>query len=194
MKHKKYYGFTIVELLIVIVVIGVLAAISVAAYSGIQQRAKNTAIISAANQSLKLINAYIAETGKYPPTTGAGDRLCVTVSSGCMDGGGLVTNLDAVFNTAFATLGNLPQSAPTEGASAYGIAYSYRGTRTYNGDVQPAILQYFLIGHNRQCGAPNVSVANWSVGAPSSTGYSRNLTASGVNKTECIISIPGPSA
>ena len=193
MKHKKYYGLTIVELLIVIVVIGVLAAISVAAYSGIQQRAKNMAIISAANQSLKLINAYIAETGEYPPATGA-SRLCITVSSGCMDGDGLVANPHAAFNTAFAALGNLPQSTPTEGASAYGIAYSYRGTRTYNGDVQPVILQYFLIGHNRQCGVPNVSVANWSVGTPSSTGYSRNLTASGVNKTECIINIPGPSA
>ncbi len=193
MKHKKY-GFTIVELLIVIVVIGVLAAITVVAYNDIQQRAKNTAIVSAANQSLKLINAYIAETGKYPPATSTGVRLCITASSGCMDGGGLVSSSYAAFNTALATLGSLPQSTPTEGASAYGIAYDYQGTRTYNGDVQPVVLQYFLVGHNRQCGAPNVSIASWTILTRSSTGYSRNLTASGVNKTECIISIPGPSA
>lgn len=37
-------GFTIVELLIVIVVIAILAAISIAAYSGIQQRANDSAV------------------------------------------------------------------------------------------------------------------------------------------------------
>lgn len=39
-------GFTIVELLIVIVVIGILAAISITAYSGIQQRAQTAKINS----------------------------------------------------------------------------------------------------------------------------------------------------
>lgn len=37
--HKPY-GFTIVELLIVIVVVGLLAGISVVAYNGIQGRAR----------------------------------------------------------------------------------------------------------------------------------------------------------
>lgn len=39
----KLQGFTIVELLIVIVVIGILAAITVVAFNGIQSRAHNTA-------------------------------------------------------------------------------------------------------------------------------------------------------
>jgi prepilin-type N-terminal cleavage/methylation domain-containing protein len=42
--NKK--GFTIVELLVVIVVIAILATISVTAYNGIQNRANNTAIQS----------------------------------------------------------------------------------------------------------------------------------------------------
>ena len=37
-------GFTIVELLIVIVVIGILAAITIVAFSGIQNRANNTTL------------------------------------------------------------------------------------------------------------------------------------------------------
>lgn len=43
---KIIRGFTIVELLIVIVVIAILAAISVVAYNGIQHRAKVSAVAS----------------------------------------------------------------------------------------------------------------------------------------------------
>lgn len=39
---KTKSGFTIVELLIVIVVIGILAAITIVAYNGVQQRARDT--------------------------------------------------------------------------------------------------------------------------------------------------------
>lgn len=42
--QKTRSGFTIVELLIVIVVIGILAAITIVAYNGVQNRAKATAI------------------------------------------------------------------------------------------------------------------------------------------------------
>lgn len=64
-------GFTIVELLVVIVVIGILAAISVVAYNGVQNRAAQTAIVSEANQWRKLFEAYKALNGNYPaPATG----------------------------------------------------------------------------------------------------------------------------
>lgn len=50
-------GFTIVELLIVIVVIGILAAITVVAFNGVQERARTTARESDAATLLKAISA-----------------------------------------------------------------------------------------------------------------------------------------
>jgi len=59
-------GFTIVELLIVIVVIAILATISVVAYNGIQQRAANTKTTDALNAWVKAIRLYRAANGQYP--------------------------------------------------------------------------------------------------------------------------------
>ena len=59
-------GFTIVELLIVIVVIGILAAIVVVAYNGIQTQAKNTAKINELKSLHKLFETYKALKGEYP--------------------------------------------------------------------------------------------------------------------------------
>lgn len=57
--NKKFdnRGFTIVELLIVIVVIAILAAITIVAYNGIQNRAKTSSAQSAANVVLKKAEA-----------------------------------------------------------------------------------------------------------------------------------------
>ena len=66
---KRAYGFTIVELLIVIVVIAVLAAISIVAYTGIQNRANDTSVRSDLNNIAKKIEIYRASTDSYPTNT-----------------------------------------------------------------------------------------------------------------------------
>ena len=65
MMHRRE-GFTIVELLIVIVVIAILAAITTVAYNGIQQRARASAAQSLANQASKKVVAYSITNGSYP--------------------------------------------------------------------------------------------------------------------------------
>lgn len=65
-------GFTIVELLIVIVVIAILAAITIVAYNGIQQRSHTTSQKSTAENLAKKIEAYNAVQNAYPTyNTGA---------------------------------------------------------------------------------------------------------------------------
>src|SRR5690606_12171852 len=60
------HGFTIVELLIVIVVIGILAAIAIVSYRGIQARASETALKSELGQIAKLIEIDRTMLGYYP--------------------------------------------------------------------------------------------------------------------------------
>lgn len=67
-KHKQP-GFTIVELLVVIVVIGILAAITIVAYNGFQVRARDTQRASDAASILKALDAYKAIHGTYPAAT-----------------------------------------------------------------------------------------------------------------------------
>lgn len=67
-KWAEQKAFTIVELLIVIVVIAILAAITVVAYTGIQARASDASIQTALRNAVSKIEAYKAVNGQYPAT------------------------------------------------------------------------------------------------------------------------------
>lgn len=72
--HLVAAGFTIVELLIVIVVIAILAAISVVAYSGVQSRARDNkrasdiATIERAIRAYEVVNEGLPTTMSYTDT------------------------------------------------------------------------------------------------------------------------------
>lgn len=65
-KHKHQPGFTIVELLVVIVVIGILAAITVVSYNGIQNRGYDTSVQNDLKNIAKQLELYNAEKYVFP--------------------------------------------------------------------------------------------------------------------------------
>lgn len=70
--RKSTSGFTIVELLIVIVVIAVLAAIVLVAYNGLQVRTHTSAVKSDLSSVSKKFTLYYTDYGYYPSGANAG--------------------------------------------------------------------------------------------------------------------------
>lgn len=70
-KTRKQTGFTIVELLIVIAVIAILAAITVVAYSGIQARARDSQRQADVRMITKALELYYIDNGRYPAGSGS---------------------------------------------------------------------------------------------------------------------------
>jgi type II secretion system protein G len=63
---RNQKGFTLMELMIVIVIIGVLAAVGVPAYKGYTDRAKKAACDAQIKTVKTAVGMYYADEGEYP--------------------------------------------------------------------------------------------------------------------------------
>jgi prepilin-type N-terminal cleavage/methylation domain-containing protein len=89
-------GFTIVELLIVIVVIAVLAAITIVAYNGVQNRTNDTAVMSDLRNLATRAGEFNAINGRYPQNYNDMISIPVKVTKSAYD-----LNSTTGFNIAF---------------------------------------------------------------------------------------------
>lgn len=81
--HKRFFaGFTIVELLVVITVIGIISGITVVAYNGVQDRGHDSAVQDNLSQIKIGYNAYYTDNNKYPPADATLGGANVKVSRG----------------------------------------------------------------------------------------------------------------
>ena len=76
---KVQQGFTLIELMIVVAIIGILAAIAIPAYQDFTIRSKVTELINAAGVCKTSVAEYYQAKGVFP--TGTADSGCSTVGT-----------------------------------------------------------------------------------------------------------------
>jgi len=184
--RNKQRGFTIVELLIVIVVIAILAAIVIVAYKGVQERAESSSVVETARAYVTGLQSWAGATGAYPVPGGTDIGTCLgspSLFSGnvCPNAPawGLNTNYDPGFNQTLITyMGKqyLPLGYWSGGPQG---VFWYHSNYYGNGH---AVL-YYAVGPNTNCGLPNVQQPNGT--PPAGNAY----TFRDSNSTTCIIQL-----
>ena len=100
MKRSLQQGFTLIELMIVVAIIGILAAVALPAYQDYTKRAKASEIVLAASSARTCVTEIVQSTGfvdldtcqsgfaktKYANTLQVGDSTGVVTVKGSVDG------------------------------------------------------------------------------------------------------------
>ncbi len=115
---KRQHGFTIVELMCVIVVIAILAAVTIVAYNGVQSRARDAEVKSGVGRAKEKLDVYLINNKFYPAT---GDLAAAGVTNGnvayqyTQTGGGSGFCLTGTKAGIAATVTEAESASPTTG-------------------------------------------------------------------------------
>lgn len=127
---NKAKGFTIVELLVVIVVIGILAAISIVSYTGVTKRANTAAVKGNLDAIVNAAESYYSGLAYYPTES--------TIVSGKDSNGAVTADVFSKLSTSTTFISN----------SASGEAYTTYPANAANATVSATTQTYGLSDTN----------------------------------------------
>ncbi len=196
---RKQKGFTIVELLIVIVVIAILAAIVIIAYQGVQRQASNSSKYSAAETYVKALQSYVVTNGQYPPISAGSACLGRGYTSNTCGSGTYPSHDDSGFDSALQSfIGAIPlgdnQVITEQNGSTYvGIALTDWSGFMLNGVSNPYYIEYVLYGANQDCKVSGLVQirSGWGDFVPATN--QKNTFYDSVSTT-CVVALPNPGS
>jgi type IV pilus assembly protein PilA len=125
MKAQMQKGFTLIELMIVVAIIGILAAVALPAYQDYTVRAKMSEVIGLAAAAKTSISEYYVTMGEMP--TGA-------ATAGVNTSAAQSTYVSTIaFNNVNTTVANVVYTVTNLGANVDGNNLSFVGTGSVNG-------------------------------------------------------------
>lgn len=180
---QRQSGFTIVELLIVIIVIAVLAGVTVTAFKGVSDRAYVSKAGTAVGTFQKLLEMYKSQYGTYPHPGGSSLSVCVgqtnnyPVVSGFAAGECGVDNSVVVSSQLNTALSAYTSSIP-DGSLPYQM---WTAGYPNDGGKRGVIYRYYNPGTAYQISYSLPNTQRCPIGV---TSYQ---TSGGVTFTDCVI-------
>lgn len=171
--NQPRLGFTIVELLIVLVVIGVLSSITVVAFNAIAQRATASKFLSAIDSYEKAIRMHYAEFGSVPEHLGpSGEHLQVCLgrnypeAEGFQSGycysdlpSGSAPGLGQASNSVNTAIEKYITPLPDVNGYAFDFlgtpffrGIGYQGVNRISSAIDTTAVIYYYINGNQECG------------------------------------------
>ena len=166
---KNQRGLTLMELIIVIAIVGLLAAIALATLGRSQEQSRNAARVSQIQEYIKAFNLSYSTIGEYP-TWGSGSTGSIICLGHYDDGRCWQTNINPEGSAAErsaisdAIVPTYMPLIPTVEATVFG---GESGSPTYEGMTyqhtdygRGFVIQYFMEGEDQNCQLSNTSSSN----------------------------------
>jgi type IV pilus assembly protein PilA len=124
--QKMQKGFTLIELMIVVAIIGILAAVALPAYQDYTVRAKTSELILAASSGKTAVSEFVQVNGVMPTT--ASSPVTTQASK-------FVSGVTYAIDSSSASVGVITVAATTAEAKISGKKINLTGTLTTTGQV-----------------------------------------------------------
>src|SRR6266851_8865708 len=117
-------AFTVIELLVVILIIGILVGFSFPAFQGVLERAKKVQAKNDLTQIVTAVNAYYTEYGKYPINVASGNTTDAYFGTGTTPSGATsYANNDVLIDVLSNNTSSTNNSATVTALNPRGIVF-----------------------------------------------------------------------